>query len=334
MHGTPQRRYRGQAGGAQRLTDAVRAAGVPGLSAGTSRHGARAFAGSQDGLARYRIASLTKVFTSAAVALTLDARGIPLSVPALELVRFLVPDWRASPLITVSQLLGQVSGLRQAVDSKALTAAGVGHGPAAITEGARLVVRAGSDQAPGERWAYYNGNYFVAGAVLEAVTGLTYEEAVEQTVLRPWGLARTGFDVPSAPVTGWDDGAPLPLEDYPRARRPSGGLWSCAADLLAFAERLFATPALLDETRLPRTRPEDALSYGLGWAIGRSGQLYLNGRLPGYRTAFLLSPAHGYASVALARRTQDLPVIARLLSDLQQPLTGDDLSREIDAFAA
>ncbi len=73
-------------------------------------------------------------------------------------------------------------------------------------------------------------------------------------------------------------------------------------------------------------------------AVGPLGQLYLNGRLPGrlpgYRAGFLLSPAHGYASVALASRTDALPAIACLLSDLQQPLTGDNLARDIDAFAA
>ena len=125
-----------------------------------------------------------------------------------------------------------------------------------------------------------------------------------------------------------------PPGGFPRARRPSGGLWSCAADLIAFAERLLATPALIEETRRPRTRPGDPMTYGAGWAIGPSGQLYLNGRLPGYRTAFLLSPAHGYASVALASQTDALPGVARLLSELQHPLTGDDLSREINAFAA
>jgi D-alanyl-D-alanine carboxypeptidase len=76
------------------------------------------------------------------------------------------------------------------------------------------------------------------------------------------------------------------------------------------------------------------MSYGLGWAIGPSGQMYLNGRLSGYRTAVLLIPDHRYASVALANRTDALPEIARLLSDFQYPLTGDDLATEIDAFAA
>jgi CubicO group peptidase (beta-lactamase class C family) len=234
------------------------------------------------------------------------------------------------------QLLGQVSGLRQAVDSRTLITAGISDGAEAIGEAARLVVLAGSERAPGERWAYYNGNYFIVGAILEAVTGATYEEAVEQAVLRPWGLGRTGFGTPDAPVTGSDGGSPEPAEGFPRARRPSGGLWSCAPDLMAFAERLLATPALIEETRRPRTRPGDPMTYGLGWAIGPSGQLYLNGRLPGYRTAFLLSPAHGYASVALASQTDALPGVARLLSELQQqqPLTGDDLSHEINAFAA
>ena len=320
------------------LADRVKIAAIPGLSAGTSRHGARAFAGTEDrpaaGLAPYRIASLTKPFTSAAAVLALTSRGIPLSAPAVELLPSLAADWRANPAITVAQLLGQVSGLRETVDSRVLIAAGISDGTGAIEEAARLVVLAGSERVPGERWAYYNGNYFIVGAILEAVTGLAYEEAVEQTVMSPWGLGRTGFGTPDAPVTGYDSGSPVPTGGFPRARRPSGGLWSCAADLIAFAERLLSTPALFEEIRRPRTRPSDAMTYGLGWAVGPSGQLYLNGRLPGYRTAFLLSPAHDYASVALASQTDALPAVAHLLSELQQPLTGDDLSYEINAFAA
>ncbi|MGH3249615.1 MAG: serine hydrolase domain-containing protein [Trebonia sp.] len=320
------------------LADLVRIAAIEGLSAGTSRHGRRAFAGGGDrpaaGLAQYRVASLTKPFTSAAAALTLAGRGIPLSVPAVELLPSLAADWRADPAITVGQLLGQVSGLRRAVDSGTLIAAGISDGAEAIREAARLVVLAGSERVPGERWAYYNGNYLIVGAILEAVTGVPYEQAVEGAVLGPWGLGRTGFGIPGAPVTGRDSGSPVPARAFPRARRPSGGLWSCAADLIAFAERLLATRALIEETRRPQTRPGDPVTYGLGWAIGPSGQLYLNGRLPGYRAAFLLSPAHGYASVALASQADALPGGARLLSELQRPLTGDDLSREINAFAA
>jgi CubicO group peptidase (beta-lactamase class C family) len=280
----------------------------------------------------YRIASLTKPFTAAAVVLSFAARDIPLRVPAIDLVPALRADWRADPAITVEQLLGQVAGLRPSVDSAAMAA--LGDGDDALAEGARLVVRAGSERAPGERWAYYNGNYFLLGAILSAVTGTSYERALEDTVLRRWGLRRTGFAAPGASaVPGWHRGSPVPPAAYPRARRPSGGLWSCLADLLTFAQRSL-DPALVQHTGRPRTHPSDPMTYGLGWALGPSGQLYLNGRLDGYRTAMLLVPGRDYASVSLANEASALPEIAGILSDLQRPLTGDHLAAAIDAFAA
>jgi D-alanyl-D-alanine carboxypeptidase len=309
---------------------------IPALVAGVSSRRSRTiFTGGKAPVTQsssYRIASLTKAFTSAATVLALAGRAIPLSTPAIELLPSLAPDWRADPAITVEQLLGQIAGLRESVDGAAV--AELGDEPDAVQEGARLVVRAGNARAPGERWSYYNGNYFLAGAILASVTGASYEDAVAATLFHSWDLTRTGFETPAAVVEGWDGQTPLPIQTYPRGRRPSGGLWSCVDDLLGFAEHLLDDAFLLEQTRRPRTRADDPVSYGLGWAIGPSGQMYLNGRLPGYRTAALLIPDHGYASVALANRTDALPEIARLLSDLQYPLTGDDLTTEIDAFAA
>jgi hypothetical protein len=84
----------------------------------------------------------------------------------------------------------------------------------------------------------------------------------------------------------------------------------------------------------PRTRAEDAVRYGLGWAIGPAGQLYVNGRLPGYRSAMLLVPDHRLAAVVLAADSDALAAAAATLSDLQRRLTGDDLAQLIVDFAA
>jgi D-alanyl-D-alanine carboxypeptidase len=316
--------------------DRVSRTTVPALLAGVSTRGVRTItAGGKTPVTKssaYRIASLTKPFTSAATVLALRERGIPLSTPAIELLPSLARDWRADPAITVEQLLGQIAGLRESLDGAAVAV--LGDGPDAIQQCARLVVRAGNERAPGERWSYYNGNYFLVGAILAGVTGVSYEDALAQALLHPWGLTRTGFETPGDVVEGWDGQMSLPAGAYPRGRRPSGGLWSCMDDLLGFAEHLLNHAVLLAETRRSRTRADDPASYGLGWSIGPSGQMYLNGRLPGYRTAAVLIPDHGYASFALANCTDALPEIANLLSDLQHPFTGDDLATQIDAFAA
>ncbi|MFI6402718.1 serine hydrolase domain-containing protein [Streptomyces sp. NPDC050548] len=309
---------------------------VPAVVAGSSLAGARTTAArgpvAVTAESCFRIASLTKVFTSAALVRTLRDKGVPLGTSVLELLPGLGPDWRADGSLTVEQILGQVSGLRESVD--AATAEALGEGDGALLEAARLVVRAGNEREPGERWSYYNGNYFLAGSVLAALNGTTFESALRGNLLDPWGLARTGFDTSAASVTGWNGTTELPLSGYPRTRRPSGGLWSSVSDLLAVGEGLLADRALLEEIGRPRTRSDDPMTYGLGWALGRSGQMYLNGRLPGYRAAMVLVPDRDHVSVALAGQGTALPALARLLSDMQQPLTGDDIAEAVDDFAA
>jgi D-alanyl-D-alanine carboxypeptidase len=311
---------------------------VPAVAAGSSVAGARTTAtlGPDTVTAEscFRIASLTKVFTSTALLRTLRDQGVPLDTPVVELLPGLAPDWRADSGITVAQILGQVSGLRESVDGG--TAAALGDGDGALLEAARLVVRAGNEREPGRQWSYYNGNYFLAGSVLAALNGTTYESALEGSLLGPWGFARTGFETPatSDTVTGWSGTTRLPPLGYPRTRRPSGGLWSSVWDLLAVGEGLLGDRALLEEIRRPRTRPDDPMPYGLGWALGPSGQMYLNGRLPGYRAVMVLIPDRDYVSVALANQETALPALARLLSDMQQPLTGDAIAKAVDEFAA
>ncbi|WP_167390722.1 serine hydrolase domain-containing protein [Streptomyces yunnanensis] len=309
---------------------------VPAMAAGVSTAGTRTTAThgrvAVTADSCFRIASLTKVFTSATLLRALREQGIALDTPVIELLPDLAPDWRADPSLTVEQILGQVSGLRESVDGA--TAAALGDGDGGLLEAARLVVRAGNEREPGARWSYYNGNYFLAGSILAALSGTTYEGALQARLLTPWGLARTGFETSPASVTGWDGTTELPLLRYPRTRRPSGGLWSSVSELLAVGESLLADRDLLEEIRRPRTRSDDPMTYGLGWALGPSGQMYLNGRLPGYRAAMVLIPDRDHVSVVLANQQSALPAVARLLSAVQRPLTGDDLAEAIDDFAA
>lgn len=301
---------------------------------GVSRAGERIFArvGDVDEHSIFRIASLTKTFTAVATVRAAAAAGVPLHTSVRQLMPPLKSRWSADRDITVEHLLAQTSGLTPAVT--AADAAAVGEGDDALLAVCEFVVRAGSDRRPGDRWEYYNGNYFLAGAVTAALASCSYEDTLERLVLAPAGLPDTAFTPTGPLVPGYADGVLVPETGYPRARRPSGGLTSSAADLLGFSEHLLSDRQLLHEVANRHTTEGDLMSYGFGWAHGRSGQLYLNGRLGGYRTAMLLLPRVEFAAVALANDASALPAIARVLSDLQEGVTGDDLTAAIDAFAA
>jgi CubicO group peptidase (beta-lactamase class C family) len=271
----------------------------------------------------FRIASLTKTLTAAATVRALQAKGFALNTPVADIL----PELDTK--LTVEQVLAQSSGLKQAVDAE--TAAALGEGDDVFLAAARLVVEGGHEYPPGERWSYYNGNYFLAGALLASLTGGTFEDAVSE-LSSSAGLAATGYGTPEARAIGHERGRSLPEAPYPRTRRPSGGLWSTVPDLLAFCEFLLQDKGLLAEIARPRVSMP--LTYGLGWAVGPAGMLYLNGRLAGYRAAMLLSPDDEWAAVMLVNDTNALPAIAAYLDALQYPLTGVPMADLINAFAA
>lgn len=264
----------------------------------------------------FRIASLTKTVTAAATVRALRDKGFGVDIPVAEVLPELETE------LTVGQVLSQSTGLKQAVDASA--AAALGEADDVLLAAAKLVIAGGQELAPGERWAYYNGNYFLAGALLARLTGGTFEDGLGG-LISACGLAATGFLAPEGRTAGQ-------AAAYPRARRPSGGLWSTVPDLLSFCEFLLRDKGLLAEIARPRV--EVPLAYGLGWAVGPAGMLYLNGRLTGYRAAMLLSPRDEWAAVMLAADTDALPAIAQYLDKLQRPLTGVPMARLIDDFAA
>lgn len=282
--------------------------------------------------ARFRIASLTKAFTAVATIRAARAAGVDLDAPVVEVLPEFRPYWRADERITISHLLAQTSGLAATLEGADV--ARLGGGGDALLEAARLTIGQGSSRVPGGRWEYYNGNYFLAGALTGALAGSSYEDALCDLVLIPWGLADTSFDVTPTLVPGNADGRKVPEVGYPRGRRPSGGLISTADDILTFVEHVLTDPQLSTLIGTPRTGPEDPMRYGYGWAIGPSGQMYLNGRLPGYRSALLALPRAGLAAVAIAGDESALPGLADWLSGTQRQITGDELAPDINDFAA
>jgi CubicO group peptidase (beta-lactamase class C family) len=153
---------------------------------------------------------------------------------------------------------------------------------------------------PGELFAYSNYGYWLAGAVAERAVGATFEDAMQRFVLEPLGMRRTGFS-PAEPSI------PAPAE-YPRARRASGGLFSCVDDLLGFGEHLLGGAGPLSEASLtamqtPQVPLDPRADYGLGLFLGRDRTrptVEHPGAVGGFRSHLVLVPSERLAVVLLA----------------------------------
>ncbi len=259
-----------------------------------------------------RIASLTKPVTAAATVLASRESPEGLGRPMCDLLPPLRSDWHADPNLTLEQALGQVSGLRDGVDAQTL--AGLGDADDALIRACALVARLGQTRPPGAGWEYYNGNYFLAGAALASMRGTTFELAVSQCVLVPAQMNRTGFAKPELRARGHHDGRVID-EDYPRARRPSGGLWSTVGDLTNFADFVMSDKELLSTVQRAHTEPDWPIQYGLGWALD-GDLMFHNGRLNGFRSLLLLAPADHFSVAMIVNDTEGLPAVAEFVGTL------------------
>jgi CubicO group peptidase (beta-lactamase class C family) len=140
----------------------------------------------------YRVGSITKQFTAAAVLQLVEQGRVSLDDP---LSRWLpqYPQWGR---VTVRQLLNHTSGIPSYTSSAAWRPRmAEALAPDAVMA---FVARDSFDFAVGSRFRYNNSGYFLLGQLLERATGMPYAAVVEQRFFRPLGM-RTASYCPDAP---------------------------------------------------------------------------------------------------------------------------------------
>ena len=148
---------------------------------------------------------------------------------------------------------------------------------------------------PGAKYDYSNAGINVGGRIIEVVSGLAYEDFMEQRLFKPLGMKDTTLRPsprqlerlakcykPNAARTGLDE-TPInqltyPLSDRKRGPSPAGGYFSTAADVGVFCRMLLAggvhegkrhlSESAIQTMTAKQTGSLPAL-YGLGWAVGK-----------------------------------------------------------------
>jgi D-alanyl-D-alanine carboxypeptidase len=204
---------------------------------------------------RFRIGSVTKVFTATVVLQLVAEHRVELDRSIQSYLPGVLP--RAFPAVTVTQLLDHTSGLPGgAVDDDENDPAGYvthrfGHPtPAQVLAGVRGKAMSFT---PGTEQQYNGINYYLLGMLIERVTGRPYAAEVSRRILRPLRLhatevpAATDYRLPGPRLHGYwtvpQPGGGSHLVDvteqspYPWAE---GGMISTARDLGTFLSALLS----------------------------------------------------------------------------------------------
>lgn len=151
--------------------------------------------------ALFRIASISKPITAAAILRLIEMGKLKLDDPAFPLLPYAPPPGtRSDPRlrrITIRHLLQHTGGWdRQKsfdpmfIPLKAAAALKV-KAPAGAEDILRYMLGQPLDFDPGTRYAYSNFGYCVLGRIIERVSGQKYEDFVRKEVLLPLGMKST-----------------------------------------------------------------------------------------------------------------------------------------------
>ena len=284
---------------------------------------------------RFNVASVTKMFTAAAIGILLDRDEIDLEAPFLRYYPDF-PDKSIAEQTTVRQLLSHTSGITDIFfESEYLHA-----------DRSRLRKLEDYDSfygkievsdVPDDRMRYSNTNYLILGRIIEKITGRSYYDFIQEEIFDKAGMHSSGFfeadlvipnlavgyttDSQASSEFGVPDDDTVRRNTFMRAVRgmPAGGAYSTADDLKLFFKSLIDGVLVTPDT-YSLMKNGNRRGYGLGMQRYRQNQIEVIGHSGGFygvsAMAFYL-PGMDYLFISLSNGDFGAqPVFDRFLNNL------------------
>jgi len=256
---------------------------------------------------RYRLGSLTKQFTAAAVMLLQEKGKLSVQDNACKYLDNCPEAWKA---ITIHQLLTHTAGVPnftalpewRTKKSEDLSTVQV----------LDLVRSLPLKFAPGSDFEYSNTGYLMLGLIIEKASGKRYSEFLKANIFEPLKMPDSGYDDGKQAgknfAVGYSKkGSDNVVADVINMKAPfsAGALYSTTADMLRWSEAL-NSEKLLSKKSLDIIFTPEKRNYGYGWGMGpwnrRSMQSH-TGRIDGFNTYITRIPADNSVVIVLLNNT-------------------------------
>lgn len=274
---------------------------------------------------RFRLGSITKQFTAAAILKLAEEGKLSLQDPVGKYYTDAPAAWEK---ITIHHLLNHTSGI---VSYTGLP--GFFQKESMIARKPAEIVKLTQDKPlefePGSKMKYNNSGYILLGCVIEKVSGMAYDEYLKKSLFEPLGLKDTGYDwnqtIIARRASGYlPDGKNAPYLDMslPYA---AGSLYSTVDDLAVWAAALESGKVVSKEHYVKMTTPY-LNNYGYGLVmekIENHDVVGHGGGINGFNTSLIRAGGDGLTVAVLAN--QNGPAADRIGKDLVALYLGKDV---------
>ena len=219
----------------------------------------------------YRLASVSKSMTALAIMQLVEKKKIDLDAEVQTYVSwFPKKQWP----VTVRQVLGHLGGIshyKNAANELHIKEHKSTREAIAIFQDFDLIAE------PGTRYSYSSYGYNLLGAIVEAASGMSFGEYMQQNVWRPAGMSDTRLDDPEDVIPNRVRGYRLVDGQIKNSefvdissRFGGGGTRSTVPDLLKYSRsiidgRLLSNEGILTMGTSMATRDGRLTNYGMGW---------------------------------------------------------------------
>jgi len=220
---------------------------------------------------KFEIGSMTKQFTALLVLQFVNEGKIKLD----GLLSDYLPYYRKDigNRVTIRQLLSHTSGIPNFISAPGFLDGAASRTAYGVKDFAQKYCSGDLEFEPGTRFHYSNSGYFLLGAILEQVSGSSYEQLLKDRIFMPVGMKDSGYAHSETIIPHRASGYERSSSGLQNARFydmsipfAAGALYSTVGDLLLWDQALYGDrliPANLRDL-LFKPNPEN---YGFGWGI-------------------------------------------------------------------
>lgn len=219
---------------------------------------------------KFRLGSITKQFTSMLILQLIEQGKIDLQGKLSDYLPYYRKDTGSQ--VTVHHLLTHSSGI-PSYTNLSIFFTEISRDPCPVQEFVEKYCSSDFEFEPGSKFRYNNSGYFLLGAIIEEITGKTYEEVLKEKIIDPLGLKNTGYDHHNTILPNRATGYSKTFDGYVNSPYldmslpyAAGSLYSTVEDIYVWDQALY-TEKLLPEKLKEQLFKNHISNYGYGWSI-------------------------------------------------------------------